>query len=79
MDQLSPNLRIITDKHFHPFNSTKEQQSIDAVIIGADVPEQEEKVKQLRGIVLALKPNATAADVQWNCPNCSRNGRSPSK
>jgi len=30
-----------------------------------NVPEQKEKVKQIRGIVIALKPNATAADVQW--------------
>ena len=43
----------------------QEHENIDAVIIGADVAEQEEKVKQLRGIVLALKPNAPAADVQW--------------
>ena len=43
----------------------QEHESIDAVIIGADVEEQEEKVRQLRGIVLALKPNATAAEVQW--------------
>jgi hypothetical protein len=43
----------------------QEHENIDAVIVGADVEEQEEKVRQLRGIVLALKPNATAADVQW--------------
>jgi len=43
----------------------QEHENIDAVIIGADVEEQEEKVRQLRGIVLALKPDATAADVQW--------------
>jgi len=43
----------------------QEHENIDAVIIGGDVQEQGEKVRQLRGIVLALKPNATAADVRW--------------
>jgi len=43
----------------------QEHEKVDTVIIGAEVEEQEEKVKQLRGIVLALRPNATAADVQW--------------
>ena len=33
------------------------------------IEEQEEKVKQLRGFVFALKPNATAADVQWELSN----------
>jgi hypothetical protein len=43
----------------------QEHENIDAVIIAADVEEQAEKVKQIRGIVLALKSNATVAEVQW--------------
>ena len=43
----------------------QEREKIDAVIIGADVEEAEEKERQLRGIVMRLKPDATAAYVQW--------------
>ena len=43
----------------------QEHEKIDAVIIGADVEEAEEKERQLRGIVMRLKPDATAAYVQW--------------
>lgn len=43
----------------------QEHESIDAVIIGADVDEAEEKARQLRGMVMRLKPDATAAYVQW--------------
>jgi hypothetical protein len=35
------------------------------VIIASDFEEQEEKVRQLRGTVLVLKPNATTAEVRW--------------
>src|SRR4051812_31455247 len=43
----------------------QEHDTIDAVIIGADVEQAEEKERQLRGIVMRLKPDATAAYVQW--------------
>ena len=43
----------------------QEHEKIDAVIIASDVEEQEEKVRQLRGTVLALKANATPAEVRW--------------
>jgi hypothetical protein len=43
----------------------QEHENIDAVIIGADVPDQQDKANQFRGIVLSLEPHATAADVKW--------------
>ena len=43
----------------------QEHENIDAVIIGADVEEAEEKARQLRGTIMRLKPDATAAYVQW--------------
>lgn len=41
------------------------RENIDAVIIGSDVAEAEEKARQLRGTILRLNPEATAANVQW--------------
>jgi len=43
----------------------QEHESIDAVIIGADIEEAEEKARQLRGTVMRLEPDATASYVQW--------------
>ena len=43
----------------------QEHENIDAVIIGADVEEAEEKARLLRGTIMRLKPDATAAYVQW--------------
>lgn len=42
-----------------------EQHQIDAVVITAEVEHGELIEKQLRGIVMRLKPNADAAYVQW--------------
>jgi hypothetical protein len=39
-------------------------EEIDAVIIGANVPDQQAKASQFRGIVISLKPHATAADLR---------------
>ena len=43
----------------------QEHENIDAVIIGADVEDAEEKARQLRGTIMRLKPEATTAYVQW--------------
>ncbi|HWY67783.1 MAG TPA: hypothetical protein VNX88_03910 [Terriglobales bacterium] len=43
----------------------QEHEKIDAVIIGADVDDAEEKARQLRGTITRLEPDATAAYLQW--------------
>ena len=43
----------------------QEHESIDVVIIGADVEEAEAKENQLGGTIMRLKPAATVAYVQW--------------
>ena len=43
----------------------QDRENIDAVIIGSDVEDGEEKERQLRGVIMRLRPDATPAYVQW--------------
>ena len=43
----------------------QENEKIDAVIIGPDVPNAEDKECLLRGTVMRLKTHATAAYLHW--------------
>lgn len=43
----------------------QEHENIDVVIIGADVEDAKEKVRQLRLIIMTLEAGATSANIQW--------------